>query len=249
MQLNMNQIPSRIVSLVPSLTELLFDLGLEEEVVGITKFCIHPNQWFRQKTRVGGTKQLHIDKIISLQPDLIIANKEENVKEQIDILAQKFPVWVTDINNIDEALITIKELGIKIGKEEEALQMADKITQQFQSYCPNPTKRALYFIWQKPYMVAGVDTFISAMMKLAGYENIMQDIRYPTLSEESIAALKPPYILLSSEPFPFKEKHLLEFRLMFPDSIIKLVDGEIFSWYGSRMLKAIDYFRSLNEDI
>src|ERR1700741_3198050 len=101
-KISIPQIPQRIISLVPSQTELLFDLGLDKEVVGITKFCVHPPEWFQTKTRVGGTKQLKIDLIKQLQPDLIIANKEENVKEQIEELEKHFPVWISDVNNLED---------------------------------------------------------------------------------------------------------------------------------------------------
>jgi ABC-type Fe3+-hydroxamate transport system substrate-binding protein len=244
------KIPTRIVSLVPSKTELLYYLGLDEEVVGITKFCIHPARWFKSKTRVGGTKQLHLDKIRELKPDLIIANKEENTQADIETLSKEFEVYVSDIKTIPDALTMITEVGILAGKKMEADDLVKKISIDFQLLVPVvKRKRALYFIWQKPYMVAGADTFIHSMMNVAGFENAMSAMRYPTLEEGDIKAINPEILLLSSEPFPFKEKHIESFQAICPSAQVILVDGELFSWYGSRMLEATNYFKSLYEEL
>lgn len=237
----------RIVSLVPSITELLFDLNLHEEVVGITKFCVHPESWFRSKTRVGGTKTVHLDRVLALQPDLVIANKEENTKEDISYLQEHVPVLVTEIYTVTEALAMMETIGLCTHRELEAKRITDSIRNEFASYPIITRKRALYLIWQDPMMVAGTDTFIHAMMHVAGFDNVSEGTRYPEVDIEAIKLLNPDVILLSSEPFPFKEKHRAALQTIFPDTDIRLVDGEIFSWYGSRMLKAIPYFRSLNE--
>jgi ABC-type Fe3+-hydroxamate transport system substrate-binding protein len=245
---HLSGIPRRIVSLVPSQTELLYDLGLDEEVVGITKFCVHPRSWFQTKKRVGGTKKLHIEIIRQLQPDLIIANKEENNQSDIEALEKEFPVWVSDIQNIQDALGMIVAIGEITAKEHAARQLILHIQTAFNQ--PIPKKRtAVYAIWCNPWMFAGKDTFITEMMREAGFENIIQDSRYPILDEEQIKSLNPEYILLSSEPFPFAEKHKTHWKNILPDTEVILVDGEYFSWYGSRMLKAIDYFRTLNETL
>lgn len=238
---------SRIVSVVPSQTELLYDLGLDETVTGITKFCIHPEHWFRSKQRVGGTKTLHIDTIKQLQPDLILANKEENTKEQIEELAQLFPVWVSDIQTIAEGLQMIEQIGIITGTSAKATAIINDITSGFGAL-GNITrkKRVAYFIWRAPWMCAGGDTFISDVIRAMGWENVLAgELRYPVVHLEDLVALTPDIILLSSEPYPFKEKHIDEIRAVLPDAEIKLVDGEMFSWYGSRMLKAPVYLRSL----
>lgn len=249
-----NYPPKRIVSVVPSQTELLYDLGLDEEVAGITKFCIHPEQWFRSKTRIGGTKNLDIEKIKSLQPDLIIANKEENVKEQIDALKQIAPVFVSNIANVNEALEMINMVGMLTGKNDEANILAKQIIAALKKLPVHLTPvPACYFIWREPYMTVGSDTFIDDMMKRCGLQNIFGDKnRYPETTLEEIIDRGCKMILLSSEPFPFKEKHVIEIRKRIPevsnpkqvkDEIkIILVDGEMFSWYGSRMLKAVGYF-------
>jgi ABC-type Fe3+-hydroxamate transport system substrate-binding protein len=237
--------PKRIVSLVPSQTELLFDLGLREEVVGITKFCLHPNEWFRTKQRIGGTKQLHIDKIRELEPDLIIANKEENNREDIEQLAKEFPVWVSDVKTLEDARKLITDVGDLVNQRENAVALLKEFNKQFQKLksLSASGKKAIYLIWSNPNMVAGSDTFICAMLKASGLENAIKEERYPEL--DSCDYETPDLILLSSEPFPFKEKHVDEFRQMFPEADVKIVDGEMFSWYGSRLLKAPDYLLNL----
>lgn len=236
----------KIISLVPSITELLFTLGLNEEVAGITKFCVHPEIWFRNKPRVGGTKNINPHKIRALNPDLIIANKEENVKEQIEELARDFKIILTDVNNYDEALQMIHHIGVATGKEKEAEQLVNNIQKKFSSFQIKTNYKAAYFIWQKPWMVAGGDTFINSMMQRAGFENVfINKPRYPETTIEELNSLQPEYILLSSEPYPFQQKHVVELKHYLPHSNIILVDGEMFSWYGSRMLKAAGYFNNL----
>ncbi len=247
-----NHFPKRIISLVPSLTELLADIGLANETIGITKFCVHPTAWFQSKTKIGGTKNANIEKIISLKPDLIICNKEENVKEQIELLAEKFPVYLSDVSTYENALITINEIGILTGKANDTNTLIKKITQAFddtQSLSTNKLSTA-YLIWKEPYMTVGGDTFISNMMDKAGLDNIFKnEIRYPTVSIADLVALKPQLILLSSEPYPFAAKHIVAMKKFFPNTKILLADGEMFSWYGSRMLYAADYFKTLRQQI
>ena len=238
--------PKRIISLVPSQTELLADLGLDEAVIGITKFCIHPEKWFKTKTRIGGTKQLNLQLIRQLEPDLILANKEENLREQILELEMDFPVWVTDVNDIPSSYEMIHMTGELTGKKEAALSIIEKIQQSFNTL-PAISKplNAAYLIWREPYMIAGGDTFISAMMEKAGFRNLFADKnRYPQISIDELASAE--VILLSSEPYPFKEKHVEELQRFVPSVPIMLVDGEMFSWYGSRMLLAAEYFKSLS---
>lgn len=243
--------PQRIVSLVPSQTELLHYLGLEKEVVGITKFCVHPMEWFRTKKRVGGTKQLKIEAIEALQPDLIIGNKEENERSQIEILAKKYPVWMSDIQSLEEALQMIQEVGILINKKAEATNLVRLIQTDF-SNLPKPEKpiRVAYLIWRKPYMVAAADTFIHEMLQSAGFENVFAaQSRYPEITLEDLAQAQPEVILLSSEPYPFKDKHFAEFQRLCPLAVVQLVDGELFSWYGSRLLHSAAYFRNLQLEL
>lgn len=242
--------PFRIVSLVPSQTELLADLGLENEVVGITKFCVHPNNWFETKLRIGGTKNVNRDKVLELNPDLIIANKEENTKEDIDWLVQRFPVWISDIKTLDDALEMIESIGRLTKKSAESKAIATSIKQSFERLNSESKrkKKVVYLIWKNPMMAAGRDTFINEMLSKAGFENSITetDSRYPELTDEHLRKLNPDVVLLSSEPFPFKGKHTDELRAKFPSMKFVEVDGELFSWYGSRLLKSADYFESLN---
>ena len=237
-------IPQRIISLVPSQTELLFDLGLNNEVIGITKFCVHPAEWFRSKTRVGGTKQLKMDIIHQLQPGLIIANKEENVKEQIEELEKHYPVWVSDVNNLEDAYEMIEQTGLITNKQQIAHEIISRIKENFARLPAQDSKlRTAYFIWQNPYMTVGGDTFIHSMLEAAGFNNIYADKkRYPELSIDELQAADCQLLLLSSEPFPFTQKHIDQLQPLLPATKIILVDGEMFSWYGSRLQYAPEYF-------
>ena len=235
----------RIVSLVPSQTELLHYFGLENEVVGITKFCIHPDSWFKSKTRIGGTKQLKIDEIIALKPNLIIGNKEENTKDDIEKLEQNgLSVWMSDINSFDEALEMIEQVGLMCGKEQEALKLLTKIIHGFKEISSIGEGRGLlYLIWDEPSFVVGKNTFIDSIIEKIGFINACDLSRYPNLSE--LPNPNPDLIFLSSEPFPFNEQHIEKYQKLFPNSKIILVDGEMFSWYGSRMLESVRYFQKL----
>ena len=246
--------PKRIISLVPSQTELLYSLSLEEETIAITKFCIHPKQWFKNKPKIGGTKTVDIDKVNALKPDLIIANKEENVKEQVEMLATSYPVWVTDINNLEDAFQMIEDIGKLTRKEKAAGILNDKIKSKFNIYIQNnivinsiPT---IYLIWKEPYMTVGSDTFISNMMGKACLKNVFSShLRYPVITVDQIKSTDCKLILLSSEPYPFKQKHIDALQKELPGITIRLVNGEMFSWYGSRLLLVPDYFKELIEDL
>ena len=237
--------PKRIVSLVPSQSELLYHLGLNEEVVGITKFCVHPQEWLHNKTRVGGTKAIKMDTVHELRPDLIIANKEENEKEQVEELSNHYPVYISDVKNLQGAFEMIAQVGLITGKPDKGIELVEEILRRFQRILPGHEKslRAAYFIWRDPYMAAGGDTFIHDMMRRCGLKNVFGNLdRYPSVSISQLNELAPEILLLSSEPFPFKEKHIAELRPQLPQTKIILVDGEMFSWYGSRLLYAPDYF-------
>jgi ABC-type Fe3+-hydroxamate transport system substrate-binding protein len=248
------QIPRRIISLVPSQTELLFSLGLDETVVGITKFCIHPASWFRSKTRIGGTKAIDSARIDALQPDLIIANKEENDKNQVETLATRYPVWVSDVKTLPDALTMIRSVGSLTGKEAGAGDLANEIDARFSILTTPPkTTPAAYLIWYKPWMAAGADTFIHQMLGYCGFHNAFADrIRYPQIDTSDLAALSdiPDLtILLSSEPYPFKQRHIDEIKQTLPHAKVLLVDGELFSWYGSRLLHSPAYFLQVRDQI
>lgn len=252
-QLNLPVIPTRIISLVPSQTELLYDLGLDEEVIAITKFCIHPDTWFRNKTRIGGTKNLDLEKITELKPDLIIANKEENNYEQVKLLQQQFPVWISDVANIPGGLSMIQQIGAITGKTEKAQELTIEIEKKLgllvQARSVKKTA-VIYLIWKDPYMTIGGDTFIHSMIEAAGFDNLFaHSTRYPEITLDDIRQNNHAILLLSSEPYPFADKHISEFRSLGVNNPIHLVDGEMFSWYGSRMLKAPGYFLQLKSQI
>lgn len=243
--------PKRIISLVPSQTELLFDLGLEEELIGITKFCIHPPDKFKSKTKIGGTKKLDLDKIRGLNPDLIIGNKEENDQAQIEELMLEFPVWMSDITLFEEAIEMIGQIAELTGKKNAGLQITASIEKSFAELPQDQAfrKRVAYFIWKDPYMLAGKDTFINAILEKACFDNVVAMSRYPAMSLSEIRELNPEHIFLSSEPYPFKNEHVVEFEAIFPDSKVWIVDGELFSWYGSRLRFTSDYLLQLLQKI
>jgi ABC-type Fe3+-hydroxamate transport system substrate-binding protein len=248
--------PSRIVSLVPSQTELLYDLGLNEEVVGITKFCIHPQEWFTTKTRIGGTKNLNLPKIRSLQPDLIIANKEENVQDQVKALAAEYPVWISDVNDLPTAFDMISAVGKLVGRNEQATTIRSGINTKFQELNAWLQENKIsqlkvaYFIWKDPYMVAAGSTFINDLLTRAGFTNVLTQLqRYPEITIDQLIASDCDLIFLSSEPYPFKQKHIEALQHFVPNKTILLVDGELFSWYGSRLLRSAEYFLQLHKQI
>ncbi len=244
--IELKTMPKRIISLVPSQSELLWDLDLKKELIGITKFCVHPKEMFDSVERVGGTKKLNIEKIRELKPDLIIGNKEENERSQIEILQKEFPVWMSDIYNLEDALKTIHAIGELTGKKEKANKISNSIETSF-SELRAIHKTVLYLIWKDPYMAAGKATFIGDLLHKIGLQNNIkeEDSRYPELTIEQIEILSPEFIFLSSEPYPFKETHIVELQQQLPATKIILVDGELFSWYGSRLLKSVAYFNEL----
>lgn len=236
--------PQRIISLVPSQTELLVDLGLEERIVGVTKFCVHPKGLKKRKTIVGGTKKYRYDVIESLKPDLIIGNKEENEQSGVEKLMEMYPVWMSDIYSLEDSLEVIGDFGEMLRVKSKAEEIIKQLKSDFSK--PLPKKgTSIYMIWKDPVMVAGSDSFINEMLGFAGFENLIQTPRYPQVSEEELIDLNPVHLLLSSEPFPFKETHVQYYESLLPKAKITLVDGKIFSWYGSRLLKARAYFESL----
>lgn len=249
-----NYPPKRIISLVPSQTELLFELGLDQEIIGLTKFCIHPIEKFAERTKIGGTKKLNIQLIKDLDPDLIIGNKEENEQLQIEELMEDYPVWMSDIYTLEDAKKTINQIGELVNREPEAAYLNHLITAGFNDLQTlavqnGINKKVAYLIWKKPYMLAGSNTFIDNILALNGLSNVIKDNRYPEIELNELAQLKPDLIFLSSEPYPFKEEHLEEIRAIIPEAKVMLVDGEMFSWYGSRLVKAVQYLFQLQKEL
>nr|WP_315028961.1 helical backbone metal receptor [uncultured Chryseobacterium sp.] len=239
----------KIVSLVPSITEALFDLGPHgHEIVGRTKFCIHPHDKVKNVTVIGGTKNIDIEKIKALQPDLILANKEENIKEQVEALMNDFKVTVTNVETIEDNYYLLKNLGNLLGKQEKAQLFNLKIYDILHQAKLKTKVKTAYLIWNKPYMTIGSDTFIHKILSEIGFENIFKNqTRYPAITTEDLE--KADVIMLSSEPFPFKEKHIEELKAFYPNKEIIIVDGEAFSWYGTHIAKCEHYFKELLVEI
>lgn len=239
----------KIVSLVPSITEALFDLGLtEHEVVGRTKFCIHPAEKVKHVAVVGGTKNIHPEKIRSLQPDLILANKEENVKEQVEALMDGFKVIVTNVETVEDNYYLLKNLGKLFNREDLAQAFNLKIYEVLNRSKIDSKLKAAYLIWNNPYMTIGSDTFIHKILAEIGFENLFKDQkRYPEIATEDLAGAD--VIMLSSEPFPFKENHVEQLKAFYPEKKIMIVDGEAFSWYGTHIAKCGDYFKELIDEV
>lgn len=251
----LEETPKRIISLVPSQTELLYDLGLEDRLVGITKFCIHPYHLKSTKKIVGGTKNIKLEKIKELQPDIILCNKEENSKEIVEILEKLFPVHVSDVKNIDESMEMITQYGKIFRCNTEASKINNKIRfylKDFQEFVKDiPVQKVAYFIWRKPWMAAGKDTFINYLLNLCKFENIYESHgRYPEIEIKKIRLQgDPDIVMLSSEPYPFKEEHAFELGRHTHHAKTVFVDGEYFSWYGSRLVKAFAYFKQLHKSL
>ena len=246
--IRLNKYPSRIISLVPSQTELLFDLGLDTGIVGVTRYCIYPPDKTDKRAKIGGTKKFQFEVIDKLQPDLIIGNKEENYPEGIQQLQEKYPVWMSDIATLEDALLMIWGIGELVNKAKNARQIIDEIktgTDCLESY---PLKKVVYFIWKDPYMVAGGNIFITNMLHKCGLINIFNKaVSYPKINLDQIADAE--LILLSSEPYPFNQDDLEFFKKKYPDLPVLLVNGTMFSWYGSRLKNAASYYRTLREEI
>lgn len=240
----------RIVSLVPSITELLHYLSLNDETVGITKFCVHPESWHHTKPRVGGTKNVNIGIVKALNPTLIIASKEENIKEQVNKLSLFSEILLTDVSNFDDALQMISAIGTLTDKTQLADSLISRIKQQFEQNGPCNPLTAAYLIWKSPWTTVGSDTFICSMMEKAGFKNVAdQRTRYPEITIQQLREMEPQFVFLSSEPYPFKEEDVAAVQEQLPYSKVMLVNGEMFSWYGNRMLHAARYFRELRNTI
>ena len=250
-EVNFKTSPKRIISLVPSQTELLYDLGLEDSIVGITKFCVHPFHLKSTKEIVGGTKDIKLEKIKALQPDIILCNKEENTKVIVETCEKVCVVHVSDIATIDDCLALINQYGKIFNKRTEALKISNKIQfnlNDFKSFIKDkPILKAAYFIWRNPWMVAGKGTFINHLLELNNFKNIYENLeRYPEVELKKIRLQgDPELVLLSSEPYPFKDEHAFEIGRVSHHAKTVFVDGEYFSWYGSRLIKAFDYFKIL----
>ncbi len=238
--------PRRIVSLVPSQTELLADLGLDERVVGITRFCVRPPEWSRTKRNVGGTKQVRHERVEALRPDLVLANLEENTRADVERLERLAPVWVTDVKSVEGALAMIGDVGRLTARKAEAAALAAQIAAGFEALAGLPPIRVAYLIWQDPLMTVGGDTFIHDVLRRGGLVNVFAErSRYPELTPAELLEAAPERVLLSSEPYPFRERHKPALARLLPGLKLQRVDGEPCSWYGSRLLATPAYLGRL----
>jgi ABC-type Fe3+-hydroxamate transport system substrate-binding protein len=240
----------RIVSLCPSLTELVFDLGLGDSLVGLTKFCVRPADRVRGIEKVGGTKTPRIERIAELAPDLVLLNEEENRLEDAEALQTAGLVChVSFPKTAIETAEMVRSIGEAVEQAEEAERIAKAIEQAARRAREEseglPPIRYAYLIWREPLMSVSGDTFISDLLRLAGGENAFADRpkRYPVVEARDLAAAGLQAVLLSTEPFPFQEKHINELSRQtgLAPEIFHIVDGEMLSWHGSRTPAGIDY--------
>ncbi|RME80814.1 MAG: cobalamin-binding protein [Planctomycetota bacterium] len=242
--------PQRVASFVPSQTELLFDLGLGNRLVGITRFCVHPKDKVESIPKIGGTKKLNLGRIRELKPHLIIANKEENNREELEVLEKEFPVWVSHISTWEDNLHFIQEMGRIFSIEDRASQMIESLEEGWKKITPLDNLKTIYLIWKKPFMSVGGDTYIHALLEKCGFQNLLaEEKRYPEVSLEKLQSLSPQVLILPSEPYPFGEKESKELQEVLPQTSIFRVDGQLFCWYGSRLLHSFVDLRNLIEKI
>ncbi len=248
----------RIVSLCPSLTELVFDLGLGGSIVGVTKFCVHPADGVRTVEKVGGTKTPKTERILELRPDLVLMNEEENRLEDAESLrAGGVECHVSFPKTAIDAADMVRSIGEATGRPDEAERIAHEIEEKAREAREGgtglPRVRYVYLIWREPLMSVSSDTFISDLLRLPGGDNVFgaKPMRYPVVEAEELAVAAPHAVLLSTEPFPFQEKHVDEIARgtgLAPE-IFHIVDGELLSWHGSRTPRGIEYAARVIESV
>ena len=243
--------PRRIVSLVPSITETLCALGLADALVGVTVYCVEPREVVATKTRIGGEKNPDLEKIRALEPDLVLANIEENLRDHVETLRSwSIPVWVTYPRTVAEGIRLIAELGWVTGTEARASDVVGEIEPLYARVVAAAARRppvaVFYPIWRGPYMTINRDTYIHDMLRVCGARNVFADRpeRYPTVTLDEVATQRPAVILLPDEPFRFRRAHVADFAgyaevPAVRDGRIHLVDGKPFSWHGPRIAEAL----------
>lgn len=248
----------RIISLCPSLTELVFDLGAGEAVVGRTRYCIEPKGVVEAVPALGGTKNPKIQEIVRLAPDFVLLNEEENRREDAEALAEAGLVCRSYLpQTVEETAAMVRDIGVAVGRTEAGERIAGEIEARAaaarEAAERGPEVSWAYLIWRKPWMAAGGDTFVDALLTLPGGRNVFgaHEERYPAVTAEDLRAADPQRIWLSSEPFPFEAKHIDELVIAtgLPPSRFRLVDGQDLSWHGSRTRRGIDYALELLEEV
>lgn len=248
-KLEVEKTPQKVISLVPSLTELMLDLGVE--LIGRTKFCVHPAEQVNLIPTYGGTKNPKVADIKASEADLVIANKEENNADDVDELSKDKTVFTTDISNMEDTLDFVQQISGILEVQEKGQEISQKLRYWVETQKTNGSDtKILYMIWREPWMAAASGTYIDDMIQKMGWQNVLADkTRYPKIDTQELQHLDPDFVLLSSEPYPFEKKHIAEIQEIFPDAKILLVDGEAFSWYGSRLLKKTSYLKDLKKTI
>jgi len=250
-ELALGRAPRRIVSLIPSVTETLFALGLDEAIVGVTVYCVEPRAGVARKTKVGGEKNPKLELIRELTPDLVIANVEENLKTHVDQLREwGIPVWVTYPRTVAEGIGMVRELGELTATRTRAAAIADELEALLAAgqarTAARPPVPVFYPIWRAPYMTINADTYVHDMLAVCGGRNVFgaRPERYPTISLEEVRAARPDVIVLPDEPFRFRAIHIQDFA-PYTDipavarGRIHLMDGKLFCWYGPRIGDAL----------
>jgi ABC-type Fe3+-hydroxamate transport system substrate-binding protein len=249
-------LPPRIVSLVPSLTEALFSLGMGDRVVGVTEYCVHPAEAVAALPKLGGTKNPDVAAIVALRPDLVLANREENKRRDVERLeAAGVPVWVTYPRTVVEGARLLRELAERGGRRAEIASLVEPLEaalEQARAQRPARPTRVFCPIWKRPWMSVGRDTYADDLLTVCGGENVFgarDERRYPLVTEEEILEAAPEVIVLPDEPYAFGPRDAAELgRLEVPaarSGRIHLIDGTLVSWYGPRTRRAIETLRPL----
>ena len=239
--------PERIVSLVPSLTEALFAFGVGEKLVGRTRYCTQPPQKVGKIPKIGGTKKVSVPRVLNLEPDLVVAVREENTRENIEELREAgIPVLVGAPQDVAGAIDLLKELADRVGapRSEAVLGPIERVYEKLRAERREEARRVFVPIWKKPYMSVGSDTYVHDVLATCGGDNVFGGaVRYPAVTLEEVEAARPEVILLPDEPYPFSAEDLEEFySLDVPaarEDRIHLVDGKLLTWYGPRMASSL----------
>ncbi|HEY0157989.1 MAG TPA: helical backbone metal receptor [Thermoanaerobaculia bacterium] len=230
--------PRRVVSLVPSLTETLFDLGAGDAVAGITDFCIFPPDL--RLPRLGGTKNPRVDEVRALAPDLVHMNLEENLRRHAEAIEEFAPVFVTEPKSVGDVAALIAQLGELHGRQEKAAELVERL-REAQAAMP---RRSLTFacpIWKNPWMWCGGDTYVSRLVEAAGGVNVLRDqTRYPHLSLEEVLSMRPDVVFLPDEPYLFTEEDAAAIQ---GTRVIGPFPGHLFTWHGTRTILGLGFLR------
>lgn len=248
----------RIVSLCPSLSELVFDLGRGQDLVGITKFCIHPAEGLAGIEKLGGTKDPKVERIIALEPDIVLLNQEENRLEDAELLRRAgLRCHVSMPRNVQETAEMVRSIASALERAGEGERIAQDIEARSRVVRARAESlvpvRWAYLIWREPWMSVNKDTFVQDLLGQAGGLNVFAELeeRYPCIEAHDLVETSPDVIFLSSEPFPFQEKHIEELAGLtgLERERFRLVDGEYLSWHGSRTPDGIDYAAGLIQSV